>query len=590
MTAEKKVKAVREMMERDGVSVYVVTSADYHNSEYTGAYFETRKFLSGFTGSAGTLVIGLKEAALFTDGRYFIQAEKELSGSGIMLMKMGMEGTPTVLSYVKSLVEPEKKRIAMDFKTVTAKDGREYESAGEVIDREYGNLIWDDRPSMSKEPAWELDIRYTGEERTKKLSRIREYMEKAGARHHILTTLDDIAWTLNIRGNDILYNPMVLSYLYIGMEEAVLYADCGKFSKELEMHLKEDGVILSDYNAFYEKVEQLEGGVLYDKDRINYLIESRLPQGAVRIEKTNPEIMMKAVKNKTEAENEKKAHIKDGVAVTKFIYWLKNAVKTERITETDAAEYLEKLRREQEGYIEPSFGTISAYNANAAMMHYNPYTGENALLKPEGLLLVDSGGQYYEGTTDITRTIALGAVSSEVITHYTAVLRGMLNLSDARFLKGCIGMNLDILAREPLWEMGLDYRCGTGHGVGYLLGVHEAPNGFRWKKVPEREEGCVLLPGMITTDEPGVYVEGSHGIRIENELLTVSDFTNEYGEYLKFETLTYAPVEMDLVDLSQMSPKETERLKKYQTEVFHRISPYLNDEEKQWLYHVCCEN
>lgn len=589
MTAAEKIKAVREMMVQDGVSVYVVTSADYHNSEYTGAYFEMRKFLSGFTGSAGTLVIGLKEAALFTDGRYFIQAEKELSGSGITLMKMGMEETPTVLSYVKSLAEPEKSRIAMDFRTVTAKEGREYESAGEVIDREYGNLIWSDRPSMSKEPAWELDIRYAGEERTKKLSRIREYMQKAGAKHHILTTLDDIAWTLNIRGNDILYNPMVLAYLYIGMEEAVLYVDSEKISLELQAHLAEDGVFLSAYESFYDKIEMLKDGVLYDKDRINYLIESRLSQEAVRIEKVNPEILMKAVKNQTEAENERKAHIKDGIAVTQFIYWLKNAVKTERITETDAAEYLEKLRKEQEGYIEASFATISAYNANAAMMHYNPYKGENAVLKPEGLLLVDSGGQYYEGTTDITRTIALGPVSSEIKTHYTAVLRGMLNLSNAKFLKGCIGMNLDILAREPLWEMGLDYRCGTGHGVGYLLGVHEAPNGFRWKKVPEREDGCVLLPGMITTDEPGVYIEGSHGIRIENELLTVSDFTNEYGEYLKFETLTYAPVEMELVDLSQMSPKEITRLKKYQKDVFNKISPYLNEEERQWLYQVCCE-
>lgn len=589
MTAAEKIRAVREMMEQDNVSVYVVTSADYHNSEYTGAYFETRRFLSGFTGSAGTLVVGLEKAALFTDGRYFLQAEKELSGSGIKLMKMGMEGTPTVFSYVKSLVKSEKRRIAMDFKSVTAKDGREYESAGEVIDREYGNLIWNDRPSMSKEPAWELDIRYTGEERRKKLSRIREFMERAGAKHHILTTLDDIAWTLNIRGNDILYNPMVLSYLYIGMEEAVLYADPEKFSPELQKHLAEDGVFLSAYEAFYDKIETLEDGVLYDKDRINYFIESRLPEKVLRIEKTNPEILMKAVKNRTEADNEKKAHIKDGIAVTRFIYWLKNAVKTERITETDAAEYLEGLRKEQEGYIEPSFGTISAYNANAAMMHYNPYTGENAVLKPEGLLLVDSGGQYYEGTTDITRTIALGPVSSEIKKHYTAVLRGMLNLSGAKFLKGCIGMNLDILAREPLWELGLDYRCGTGHGVGYLLGVHEPPNGFRWKKVPEREDGCVLLPGMITTDEPGVYIEGSHGIRIENELLTVSDFTNEYGEYLKFETLTCAPIEMDLVDLSQMSPKEIIRLRKYQKDVFDKISPYMNEEEIQWLYRVCCE-
>lgn len=589
MTVRDRLKAVREMMKEDGTGVYVVTSADYHNSEYAGAYFETRKFLSGFTGSAGTLVVGLEEAALFTDGRYFIQAEKELEGSGITLMKMGVEGTPKMTSYIKSLLDGGTKGIAMDFKTVAAKDGRAYRKIAAVMDRDYGCRIWEDRPAMSQEPVFELDMQYAGEDRCSKISRIREYMKKVEAKHHILTTLDDIAWTLNIRGNDILYNPMVLGYLYIGMEEAVLYSDRSKFSKELICSLERDGVAVSDYDAFYNKTAELTESVLFDIDRVNYLVECMLPENIKRIERENPEILMKAVKNQTEIENEKKAHIKDGVAVTKFIYWLKNIVKTERITERDAADYLKKLREAQEGYIEPSFTTISAYNANAAMMHYNPYRDDAAVLKQEGILLVDSGGQYFEGTTDITRTIALGEVSGEIKKHYTAVLRGMLNLSDARFLKGCIGMNLDILARGPLWEMGLDYRCGTGHGVGYLLGVHEPPNGFRWKKVPEREDGCVILPGMITTDEPGVYIEGSHGIRIENELLAVSDFTNEYGEFLKFETLTYAPVEMDLVDLTQMSPKEITRLKNYQQKVFQILSPYLDEEEKKWLYHVCCE-
>lgn len=589
MTVNDKLKAVREMMEEDGAGVYVVTTADYHNSEYVGAYFETRKFLSGFTGSAGTLVVGLEEAALFTDGRYYIQAERELRGTGICLMRMGMEGTPSVLSYVKALLGDSKKKIAMDFKTVPAKDGKKYAAAAEVLDREYGNLIWDGRPAMSCEPAFELDIRYAGEDRQSKISRIREYMESVHAKQHILTTLDDIAWTLNIRGNDILYNPMVLSYLYISMEEAVLYSDKNKFSEELTAGLKKDGVAICDYNMFYDKLTMLSGNVLLDQDRINYLADRMLPEAVERVERTNPEILMKAVKNETETENIRQAHIKDGTAVTKFIYWLKNAVKTKVLTERDAADYLETLRKEQSGYIEPSFTTISAYNANAAMMHYNPYEADAAVLKPEGILLVDSGGQYLEGTTDITRTIALGEVSSEIKAHYTAVLRGMLNLSDAKFLKGCIGMNLDILAREPLWELGLDYRCGTGHGVGYLLGVHEPPNGFRWKKVPEREDGCVLLPGMITTDEPGVYVDGSHGIRIENELLTVSDMTNEYGEFLKFETLTYAPIEMELVDLNQMSPKEKIRLKKYQQAVYNVLSPRLDEEEKKWLYHVCCE-
>lgn len=589
MTVKGKLKAVREMMEKDSAGAYVVTTADYHNSEYVGAYFETRRFLSGFTGSAGTLVVGLEEAALFTDGRYYIQAEKELCGTGIRLMRAGMEETPSVFSYVKSLLGDSKKKIAMDFKTVTAKDGKKYAAAAEVLDRDYGNIIWENRPQMSCEPAFELDIRYAGEDRQSKISRIREYMESVHAKQHILTTLDDIAWTLNIRGNDILYNPMVLSYLYISMEEVILYSDNNKFSGELTASLKKDGVVICGYNTFYEKLSSLFGSVLLDTDRINYLTDCLLPETVLRIERENPEILMKAVKNKTEIKNIRQAHIKDGAAVTKFIYWLKNAVKTETLTERDAADYLETLRKKQDGYIEPSFTTISAYNANAAMMHYNPYETDAAILKPQGILLVDSGGQYLEGTTDITRTIALGEVSSEIKTQYTAVLRGMLNLSDAKFLKGCIGMNLDILARGPLWELGLDYRCGTGHGVGYLLGVHEPPNGFRWKKVPEREDGCVLLPGMITTDEPGVYVDGSHGIRIENELLTVSDMMNEYGEFLKFETLTYAPIETELVDWEQLSPKETARLKTYQKAVYKKLAPLLNADEQQWLYCVCCE-
>lgn len=595
MTTTEKLEKIRECMKRDNVSAYIVTSSDYHDSEYAGEYFEARKYLSGFTGSAGTLIIGRDRAALFTDGRYFIQAQKELSGSGISLMKMGVESTPSVLEYLKELCK-KGTYIAADTGTVSAKDGAAYEKEWKkaggigILNRDYAGEIWKDRPAMSQNPAFELTLSHAGESRKDKLNRIRQFMKEHKADVHVLTTLDDIAWTLNIRGNDIIYNPMVLAYLYLDEKKGFLFTDARKFSKELTGQLWQDNIALKPYGDFEEFIKKLppKTSVLYDQEKINYSIYTALGKEIVRVEKTNPEILMKAVKNQVEAENEKRAHIKDGVAVTKFIYWIKNAVKNQKLNEIDAAVYLEERRREQEGYIEPSFSTISAYNENAAMMHYNPYVNGPACLKPEGILLVDSGGQYYEGTTDVTRTIALGPVKDEIKTHYTAVLRGMLNLSDARFLKGCTGMNLDILAREPLWEMGLDYRCGTGHGVGYLLGVHEAPNRFGWKKVPEREDGCVLLPGMITTDEPGVYVEGSHGIRIENELLTVLDHANEYGEFLRFETLTLAPLEMELVDFGQMSWKEIERLKKYQKKVYDTISSYLEKEEREWLFAVCC--
>lgn len=596
MTVPEKINKVRNLMKNDSASVYIVTTSDYHNSEYTGTYFETRKFLSGFTGSAGTLVVTGNEAVLYTDGRYFIQAEKELEGTGITLMKMGVAGTTPIMEYVKEHCEADT-YIAVDTKTISAKDGVGYVSIAEIkqgkgiISRDYAGEIWKERPEMSKESVFELDVCYAGEDRKSKISRIRDYMKENECNCHIITTLDDIAWILNIRGNDIIYNPMVLSYLYIDMVRTVLFVDVTKITSILQERLEKDGIEIAPYGEFEKCVKNISEGsyVLYDYERINYAVYSAIPQDVKRVEKTNPAIMMKAVKNHTEIVNEKKAHIKDGVAVTKFIYWLKNQVKKDELTEIDAAEYLEGLRKRQEGYIEPSFATISAYNENAAMMHYNPYTQVPAKLKPEGILLVDSGGQYYEGTTDITRTIALGPVKREIIEHYTAVLRGMLNLSDAKFLKGCIGMNLDILAREPLWEMGLDYRCGTGHGVGYLSGVHEGPNGFRWKKVPEREDGCVIEPGMITTDEPGVYIEGSHGIRIENELLAVTDRKNEYGEFLKFETITFAPIDMELVDMKLMSTKEQELLKKYQKSVYDIISPYLEKDEKTWLYQQCCE-
>lgn len=595
MTVAQKIDKVRKCMKNDNVSIYIVTSSDYHNSEYTGDFFQTRKFLSGFTGSAGTLIVGVDEAVLYTDGRYFIQAENELAGSGIRLMKMGLETTPSIGEYVKTHLVCDT-HIAVDTRTISAKDGTEYAKIAlecaktDVIHRDYVGEIWTGRPHMSTEPAFELDIKYAGESRKDKLERVRDYMEQVGATGHILTTLDDIAWLLNIRGNDIDYNPLVLSYFYMDKCNAYLFVDVNKFSTELVNSLGKDMVRVLHYELFEEFVSKLGNGksLLYDFGRISYAVYSAIDSECVRIEKENPEILMKAVKNPIECENERKAHIMDGVAVTKFIYWLKHNVGKSRITEVDAADFLEEKRKEHKSYIEPSFSTISAYNANAAMMHYNPYGSDETILEPNGVLLVDSGGQYYEGTTDITRTISLGMVSDEIKTHYTAVLRGMLNLSDAHFLRGCIGLNLDILARGPLWEMGLDYRCGTGHGVGYLSGVHEAPNGFRWKKVPERDDGCVLVPGMITTNEPGVYIEGSHGIRIENELLTVADKANEYGEFLKFETLTVVPIDMDLVVLEQMSEREKELLNKYQKMVYDTICSYLNEDEQSWLFEVCC--
>jgi Xaa-Pro aminopeptidase len=368
------------------------------------------------------------------------------------------------------------------------------------------------------------------------------------------------------------------------LEKAYLFIDEAKLNTEIKSELTSNGVILKPYEEIYEFVKTISNKevILLDSNKVNYSIYHNL--GDVKIiDSTNPSILMKATKNPVEIENLRKAHIKDGVAVTKFMYWVKNNVGKIPMTEISASDYLENCRKAQDGYLDLSFETICAYQANAAMMHYSATEDNNAELKPEGLLLVDSGGHYYEGSTDITRTIALGPVKEEQKMHFTAVLRSMLNLSNAKFLYGCIGLNLDILARGPIWDMNLDYKCGTGHGIGYLLNVHEAPNGFRWKKVPERDDSSVLEEGMVTTNEPGIYVEGSHGIRTENEIVCQKGEKNEYGQFMYFETITFAPIDLDAIDVTYLTPIDKKRLNKYHAQVYKKLSPYLTEEERDWL-------
>ena len=410
-------------------------------------------------------------------------------------------------------------------------------------------------------------------------------MKRVGVTSFVLTSLDDIAWLFNIRGNDIPCFPVVLSFAYITMNEARIYVNRETISETIEKILNSEGITVKEYHEIYDDIKNMSESeiVLLDSSRVNYKIVSMIPKHATIVDQINPTTLAKARKNEVEVENLRRAHVKDGVAVTKFMYWLKTNFGKIPMTEISVSDYIAKMREEQEGFIELSFTTISAFGANAAMMHYCANETSNATLEPGAFLLVDSGGQYYEGTTDITRTFALGEVSDELKRHFTLVTKSNMNLANARFLHGCTGMNLDILARGPLWEIGIDYRCGTGHGVGYLLNVHEAPNGFRWKKVPERNDSCVLEPGMFTTDEPGVYIEGSHGIRIENELICRHDETNEYGDFLSFENITLAPIDLDAIDKKYLQPKDIEQLNAYHKNVYEKISPYLNEEEKEWL-------
>lgn len=585
-----RIQHLRALMAENKMDAYIIPTADFHESEYVGDYFKVRKYMSGFTGSAGTLVVTLTEAGLWTDGRYFLQAARQLADTGITLYKMGEDGVPSIEEFLSEQL-PQEGTLGFDGRIVNAKFGLNLAQKLTIknikvkYDKDLVDSVWTDRPALPKEPAFMLEEKYSGKSAADKLLAVRNEMNKFGATVHIITTLDDIAWLFNLRGNDIAYNPVVLAYAVITLEHAYLFLDQDKLSADIKQNFAADKVELKDYSEIYSFVTSLSAQmtVLLDSKKVNYSIYKNLNSEIRIVDATNPTVLFKAMKNPVEIENLRKAHIKDGVAFTKFMYWLKTNIGKIEITEISASDYLEDRRREQEGFIELSFDTISAYKANAAMMHYSANQDSNALLQPEGLFLVDSGGQYYEGTTDITRTMALGKINDELKLHFTAVLRSMLNLADAKFLYGCIGMNLDILARGPIWDMNLDYKCGTGHGVGYLLNVHEAPNGFRWKKVPEREDGCVLEEGMVTTDEPGIYIEGSHGIRTENELVCHKGEKNEYGQFMYFEHITFAPIDLDAVDIALMSPSERKSLNAYHEQVYEKLSPYLTDAEKDWL-------
>lgn len=577
-------------MKEQGIDIYLIPTSDFHESEYVGAYFKARKFMSGFTGSAGTLVVTHTQAGLWTDGRYFIQAEAQLKNSGIDLYKMGMKDVLNIEDFIIEKM-PQGGKLGFDGRVVNSRMGLKLEeklkekNASIIYDRDIVNEVWSDRPALSCEPAFLLDIQYAGKSREEKLEDLRKKMEQEKADIFILTCLDDIAWLFNIRGNDIPYNPVILSYVIITKEKGYFFVNENALNLEIKKALEADNIEVMPYDKIYDFVKQISKteAVLLDKNKVNYAIVRNLKPEVKIIDKTNPTTLAKAVKNEIELENLRKSHLKDAVAVTKFMYWLKKNVGKENITEITASDYLENLRKEQEGFIELSFDTISAYQEHAAMMHYSATEDTDVQLKAEGLLLVDSGGQYYEGTTDITRTFVLGPIKEEWKKHFTLVAKSMLNLANAKFLHGCTGLNLDILARGPLWNLGIDYRCGTGHGVGYLLNVHEAPNGFRWKSVPERNDQAVLQAGMVTTDEPGVYIENSHGIRTENELICQKAEENEYGQFMNFETITYVPIDLDGIDKKYLNEMDIEQLNQYHKMVYEKVSPYLDSEEKEWL-------
>lgn len=584
----KRITALRAIMKREGIDYYYIPTADFHESEYVVEYFKARKFITGFTGSAGVAVIGQEEAWLWTDGRYFIQAAAQIEGSGFGLMKMGQEGVPTVMQYLGEKLQ-EGQCIGFDARVVNTNDAKEF---AKIAAKKHGSLktdndlldeVWTDRPALVHQQADVLKDEFNGEATASKLARVREQMENEEAQYHIISTLDDIAWILNVRGNDIPHVPVVLSFLVIGKEDAMWFVEENALSNAVKEMAAECGITICPYEDVYAYAATIpeNSTVLLDKRKVNYRITNALSETVHIVSKANPSQLMKAIKNEIELENTRKAHLLDGIAVTKFMYWLKKNVGKIPMDEVSVSDYLQSLREQMEGYRDISFDTIAGYNANAAMMHYKAEPDTAAKLEPQGMLLVDSGGHYDTGTTDITRTFVLGPISDIQKKHFTMVVKSNLNLANVKFLYGCNGISLDVICREPIWKENLDYQCGTGHGVGYLLNVHEGPNSFRWQYRPGFDNP--FEAGMITTDEPGIYLQDQYGIRTENELICVKGEKNQYGQFMGFENITYVPIDLDGIDKQYLNAEDVKQLNDYHKMVYEKISPYMTPEENEWL-------
>lgn len=588
MEVRERIRSLQEKLKEEKIDYYLIPTADYHNSEYVNEFFKVREYFSGFTGSNGSLVVSQTQAGLWTDGRYFIQAEKELSGSGITLFRMQEEGVPTIEEYLAQNMK-ENEVLGFDGRVVTASYGRKLEKSlkeKQVViryEKDVAGSLWTERPSMPDNPVSILPEEICGLSVAQKLTQVREKMKEKGCTAYLLAKLDDLMWLFNIRGKDIAYNPVALSYGFFTMTESWLFLQERAVSDELCKYAEENGITIKGYNEITEFLgTAAKGKVLLDEENVSYALYSILRNSAEIVTDVNPTEKLKAVKNPVELSHMEEAYLKDSVALTKFIYWLKKNIGKIPMNEYSAAMYLDNLRREVEGFLDLSFPTISGYMENAAMMHYEATETENKELRAEGMLLVDSGGQYMGGTTDVTRTIVLGEISEEVKKHFTLVTVGMLNLTAAKFLYGCTGRNLDILAREPLWNLHIDYKCGTGHGIGYILNVHEGPQNIRWRFTDSMKE-AVIEAGMVISNEPGVYKEGSHGIRTENIIVARNGEKNEDGQFMYFDTLTYVPIDLCGIEPSYMQERDIRRLNDYHKAVYEKVGPYLTEEERCWL-------
>lgn len=586
MTTIEKLASLRSLMNERGADVLLITSDDYHQSEYVGDFFKARAWVSGFTGSAGTLVITRNEAKLFTDGRYYIQAERQLAGSTIDLMRVGMEGVPTPNEYIISLMNgSDCKVLATDGKCVGANvidaiKKKLPEGTSIVTDTDYVGRIWSDRPALPESKIWSLDLKYCGKSHIEKLADVRKALEEKNCDVLVMSSLCDIAWLYNLRGGDVTNTPVFLSYCIITKTEDKLFVGTNAVCN-VKSALEADGVTVCPYGDFYTALDSLENKrVLLDKTAVCAAIVDTLSKSEI-VNGENPTLILKAKKNPTELENLRLCHISDGLAMTKMMLELKFGNR--EFDELTVDEYLLGLRKECAKtvgvtFVDESFGAICAFGPNAAMAHYSASADNFSKIDknaPVPMLLIDSGGHYLEGTTDITRTFILGNIPDEVKMHYTLTACGMIRLMNLIYLDGATGTALDMVCRQPLWEHGIDFRHGTGHGVGYLLSVHEGPNRFHWGRGDVKIE-----EGMVTTDEPGIYVEGSHGIRIENELISTKANKNEFGQFMRFENLTFCPIDLDGIDKSLLDESDVRKLNAYHKSVYDTLEKYLGAEDK----------
>ena len=584
-------------MGKKELDCYIVYTADEHCSEYIDDHYKFREYLSGFTGSAGTLLVTMDDAGLWTDGRYYIQAERELAGSGIRLYKAGQEGVIDVSEYTGNLARKARTKgchfnTGADFTLISATACRKLkkicaDEGGSLKDIDLANVLWKDRPQKTCNPVYRIGPELSGRLTEDKLASIRSRLIEFKADAVVLTDLGDVMWTFNIRGSDIMYNPVAVSYGLIGRDEAYLFLQNGCCPPELKEEFEKEGISVADYEAFDDYLATLKGKrILCDNTTMNARVMEEL-NGNELINRRSYEFVDKHIKNDTEIELARNWHIEDGLAVTRFVYKIKKCVREDSvpINEYGAANLLDDMRKNIPGNLGLSFETISAYGSNGAIIHYSPYIEGSAQLKSEGFLLVDSGGQYEGATTDITRTIALGTLTEEMRRDYTSVLKGVLDLADAVFPEGIRGENLDILARRPIWERYIDYRHGTGHGVGAQLSVHEGPQSFKYR-IDKNNIQPPFKPGMITSDEPGIYLEGEYGIRIENLLVCVEKNSNEWGRFLGFETLTMVPYEREAIIPEMLTIRQRDIINDYHRTIYSLYSERLDEGERMWLSEV----